>query len=124
MSPMPNKQNHSSYLSNTNENDSDNNTSSINNTSSNNNNINNNCSMNNRNNGSVNDEEDENENDLLAAERRLNKNIKVKLCDFSFSQIMSPGKNILGMMGTVAYSGRLLFSRFHYLFFLFLTIII
>lgn len=31
--------------------------------------------------------------------------IKVKLCDFSFSQIMQPGKHILGMMGTVAYSG-------------------
>jgi serine/threonine protein kinase len=35
-----------------------------------------------------------------------NEPIKVKLCDFSFSQIMTPGKNILGMMGTVAYSGR------------------
>ncbi len=32
--------------------------------------------------------------------------VKVKLCDFSFSQILQPGKNILGMMGTVAYSGR------------------
>jgi serine/threonine kinase 17 len=31
-------------------------------------------------------------------------NIKVKLCDFSFSQIMTPGKQVLGMMGTVAYS--------------------
>jgi serine/threonine protein kinase len=31
-------------------------------------------------------------------------NIKVKLCDFSFSQILSPGKQVLGMMGTVAYS--------------------
>lgn len=31
--------------------------------------------------------------------------IEVKLCDFSFSQIMQPGKHILGMMGTVAYSG-------------------
>jgi serine/threonine-protein kinase GIN4 len=31
-------------------------------------------------------------------------NIKVKLCDFSFSQIMISGKQILGMMGTVAYS--------------------
>ena len=31
-------------------------------------------------------------------------NIKVKLCDFSFSQIMMPGKQVLGMMGTVAYS--------------------
>lgn len=30
--------------------------------------------------------------------------VKVKLCDFSFSQIMTPGKEILGMMGTVAYS--------------------
>lgn len=30
--------------------------------------------------------------------------VKVKLCDFSFSQIMMPGKPILGMMGTVAYS--------------------
>lgn len=30
--------------------------------------------------------------------------IKVKLCDFSFSQIMTPEKPILGMMGTVAYS--------------------
>lgn len=29
--------------------------------------------------------------------------VKVKLCDFSFSQIMQPGKHILGMMGTVAY---------------------
>lgn len=107
MSPMPNKQNQSSYLSTTNENDNENNnTSSINN--SNNNNNNNNCSMNNRNNGSVN-EDDEND-DLVSAERRLNKNIKVKLCDFSFSQIMSPGKNILGMMGTVAYSGKIWLS--------------
>lgn len=32
------------------------------------------------------------------------RDIKVKLCDFSFSQIMTPGKHILGMMGTVAYS--------------------
>ena len=32
--------------------------------------------------------------------------IEVKLCDFSFSQIMLPGKQILGMMGTVAYSGK------------------
>ena len=32
-----------------------------------------------------------------------NEPIKVKLCDFSFSQIMQPGKHILGMMGTVAY---------------------
>ncbi len=31
--------------------------------------------------------------------------VKVKLCDFSFSQILTPGKTILGMMGTVAYSG-------------------
>jgi hypothetical protein len=31
--------------------------------------------------------------------------VKVKLCDFSFSQIMIPGQPILGMMGTVAYSG-------------------
>lgn len=30
--------------------------------------------------------------------------IKVKLCDFSFSQLMKPGKTILGMMGTAAYS--------------------
>lgn len=30
--------------------------------------------------------------------------VHVKLCDFSFSQIMVPGKPILGMMGTVAYS--------------------
>lgn len=30
--------------------------------------------------------------------------VKVKLCDFSFSQILTPGKSILGMMGTVAYS--------------------
>jgi len=34
----------------------------------------------------------------------LQEPIKVKLCDFSFSQIMQPGKHILGMMGTVAYS--------------------
>lgn len=40
--------------------------------------------------------------------------IKVKLCDFSFSQIMQPGKHILGMMGTVAYSGN--FYYFYYLF--------
>lgn len=30
--------------------------------------------------------------------------VEVKLCDFSFSQILNPGKPILGMMGTVAYS--------------------
>ncbi len=29
--------------------------------------------------------------------------VRVKLCDFSFSQIMQPGKPIYGMMGTVAY---------------------
>ena len=33
--------------------------------------------------------------------------VMVKLCDFSFSQIMEPGKPIYGMMGTVAYSGKL-----------------
>lgn len=32
-------------------------------------------------------------------------NVEVKLCDFSFSQVLNPGKPILGMMGTVAYSG-------------------
>jgi len=36
--------------------------------------------------------------------------IKVKLCDFSFSQIMKQGKAILGMMGTPAYSGIFFFS--------------
>ncbi|CAF0738269.1 unnamed protein product [Brachionus calyciflorus] len=30
--------------------------------------------------------------------------VKVKLCDFSFSQLLTPGKQIFGMMGTVAYS--------------------
>jgi serine/threonine protein kinase len=30
--------------------------------------------------------------------------IRVKLCDFSFSQIMTNSKKILGMMGTVPYS--------------------
>ncbi len=30
--------------------------------------------------------------------------IRVKLCDFSFSQVMTNGKKILGMMGTVPYS--------------------
>lgn len=33
--------------------------------------------------------------------------VEVKLCDFSFSQILNPGKPILGMMGTVAYSGTI-----------------
>ena len=37
--------------------------------------------------------------------------IKVKVCDFSFSQIMTPGKPILGMMGTVAYSGNFSFDN-------------
>ena len=36
--------------------------------------------------------------------------VKVKLCDFSFSQIMIPGQPILGMMGTVAYSGKSLIN--------------
>ncbi len=34
------------------------------------------------------------------------RDVTVKLCDFSFSQIMVPGKPIYGMMGTVAYSGK------------------
>lgn len=44
--------------------------------------------------------------EVTTAEQKKNqhKNIKVKLCDFSFSQVMVPGKPILGMMGTVAYS--------------------
>lgn len=37
--------------------------------------------------------------------------VKVKLCDFSFAQVMHPGKTILGMMGTVAYSGKFFFVR-------------
>ena len=41
----------------------------------------------------------------------LQEPIKVKLCDFSFSQIMQPGKHILGMMGTVAYSGKHYINR-------------
>ena len=36
---------------------------------------------------------------------KLYDDVKVKLCDFSFAQVMHPGKTILGMMGTVAYSG-------------------
>lgn len=46
--------------------------------------------------------------EVTTAEQKKNqhKNIKVKLCDFSFSQVMVPGKPILGMMGTVAYSGN------------------
>lgn len=37
-------------------------------------------------------------------ETDISSRIQVKLCDFSFSQILQPGKEILGMMGTVAYS--------------------
>lgn len=43
--------------------------------------------------------------------------IKVKLCDFSFSQIMKQGKPILGMMGTPAYSGIYLIFVFANKFF-------
>lgn len=39
--------------------------------------------------------------------------VEVKLCDFSFSQILNPGKPILGMMGTVAYSGKM--NSYYYL---------
>ena len=50
---------------------------------------------------------DENNNNDELDELTLNKltfdKIKVKLCDFSFSQVMN-GTTILGMMGTVAYS--------------------
>ena len=50
---------------------------------------------------SINDDcEHQNTNDILISDQL----VKVKLCDFSFSQIMTPGKEILGMMGTVAYS--------------------
>ena len=58
--------------------------------------------------------EDLNENTVLESEPHkennefLVENIKVKVCDFSFSQIMIPGKPILGMMGTVAYSGKII----------------
>jgi serine/threonine protein kinase len=38
--------------------------------------------------------------------RNSRPDINVKLCDFSFSQVINPGKQILGMMGTVAYSGK------------------
>ncbi len=41
------------------------------------------------------------------AESQKYRDVMVKLCDFSFSQIMVPGKPIYGMMGTVAYSGKL-----------------
>ena len=47
----------------------------------------------------------QNENNGVTNEESPNDVIKVKLCDFSFSQIMKPGKTILGMMGTAAYSG-------------------
>jgi serine/threonine protein kinase len=46
----------------------------------------------------------DNENSSTTNEAKSAKDIKVKLCDFSFSQIMQPNKQILGMMGTVAYS--------------------
>jgi serine/threonine protein kinase len=39
-----------------------------------------------------------------AVDHSSSSSIQVKLCDFSFSQVMQPGKEILGMMGTVAYS--------------------
>ena len=48
----------------------------------------------------------QNENNGVTNEESPNDVIKVKLCDFSFSQIMKPGKTILGMMGTAAYSGQ------------------
>jgi hypothetical protein len=49
--------------------------------------------------------------DIKKKDSSENKNyddVEVKLCDFSFSQILNPGKPILGMMGTVAYSGKIL----------------
>jgi serine/threonine kinase 17 len=47
---------------------------------------------------------DDSENCSTTNETKSSSEVKVKLCDFSFSQIMQPGKHILGMMGTVAYS--------------------
>lgn len=49
---------------------------------------------------------DHHDSDCCETEKIFNSDepVKVKLCDFSFSQIMVPGKQILGMMGTVAYS--------------------
>jgi serine/threonine protein kinase len=57
-----------------------------------------------------NDDKNENEqteSSTKPSENRVNPSepVRVKLCDFSFSQILMPGKTILGMMGTVAYSG-------------------
>ena len=51
-----------------------------------------------------NDTEEVNKNETVS-EINNSAEVEVKLCDFSFSQIMMPGKPILGMMGTVAYSG-------------------
>lgn len=50
-----------------------------------------------------NDTEEVNKNETVS-EINNSAEVEVKLCDFSFSQIMMPGKPILGMMGTVAYS--------------------
>lgn len=51
------------------------------------------------------------ENENITSNKKIEKSddklyddVKVKLCDFSFAQVMHPGKTILGMMGTVAYS--------------------
>ena len=57
----------------------------------------------------TNSDENNNNNDsddldeLTATNNLTFDKIKVKLCDFSFSQVMT-GNKILGMMGTVAYS--------------------
>lgn len=56
--------------------------------------------------GSLKDIENKSNNEIITEVGMANStaDIRVKLCDFSFSQIMVPGKPILGMMGTVAYS--------------------
>jgi serine/threonine protein kinase len=52
------------------------------------------------------DENNNNDNDLdeLTVNKLTFDKIKVKLCDFSFSQVITGNSKILGMMGTVAYS--------------------
>ena len=56
---------------------------------------------------STDEDKNENNNNIKKNQKEVETcftDVKVKLCDFSFSQVMIPGKQILGMMGTVAYS--------------------
>ncbi len=56
------------------------------------------------NNNHNNNNNDDNDLDDIRVNKMTFEKIKVKLCDFSFSQVINGNSKILGMMGTVAYS--------------------